>query len=390
MKLTKGFLIAGAAIAVLTMSCSHNRKVGGMMDDPQTHTVQGMKYWDKGEYDRAKDEFKLATSLAEGKKYGPAYAGLAMTEAAQGKFEDAEDHADKAIDLCKKDKKEYQGEMAAAIVIEFQNKGDKGNSDWWKKAEDHYENAIEIAPKAGEIYFRMGHMYKLGYEFRKAEDAFKKNLEFKNGYEEEANQEWAVVQKILRAEPGTRVGKKIALSEKISRADIAALFMAELELDRILDKSKVKNYDNQFAAPVDPREMTVDSSVKMAAILDCDKHWARNFIQDVQSYRIRGLEPSADHKFYPDQLITRAEYAMFVEDILMAITGDRTLATKYIGDPKSRFVDLEVSSPYYNAVSNAVDKNMMDASLNGEFRPQESVSGPDALLIIRAIKDYRR
>jgi len=200
MKLSKGFLIVGAALAVLTMSCAHNRKVGGMMDDPQTHTIQGMKYWDKGEYDRAKDEFKLAISLEDGKKYGPAYAGLAMAEAAQGKFDDAEDHADKAIDLCNKDKHEYQGQMAAAIVIEFKNKGDKDNADWWKKAEDHYEDAIEIAPNAGEIYFRQGHMYKLGYEFRKAEDSFKKNLEIKNGYEEESNQEWAVVQKILRAE----------------------------------------------------------------------------------------------------------------------------------------------------------------------------------------------
>jgi len=192
------------------------------------------------------------------------------------------------------------------------------------------------------------------------------------------------------AEDFARGGKKIALVEKITRADIAALFMAELELDRILDKSKVKNYDTQFAAPVDPREMVVDSTKKMADIVDCDKHWARNFIQDVQSYRIRGLEPSADHKFYPDQLISRAEYAMFVEDILMAISGDRTLATKYIGDTKSRFADLAVSSPYYNAVSNSVDKNIMDASLNGEFRPQDPVSGPDALLIIRAIKDLRR
>lgn len=390
MKFHKIALIATAALAVMTVSCAKNRKAGGMMDDPQTHTIQGMKYWDKEDYNRARDEFKLAISLEEGKKYGPAYAGLAMTDAAQGKFEDAEDNADKAIDYCNKDKKEYQGEMAAAIVIEFKNKGTKDNEDWYEDAEDHYEDALKIDPKAGEVYFRMGHMYKIAYEFRKAEDAFKKNLEIKNGYEEQANAEWAVVQKILRAEPGSRVGKKIALVEKISRADIAALFMAELELDRILDKSKVKNYETDFAAPADPRTMTVDSNVKVADILDCDKHWARNFIQDIQKYRIRGLEPSADHKFYPDQLINRGEYAFFIEDILMAITGDRTLATKHIGNNESRFPDVNPSSPYYNAICNAVDKNIMDAQLNGEFRALDPVSGPDALLIIRAIKDMRR
>lgn len=390
MKLYKIVIIASAALAVMTMSCAKNRKAGGMMDDPQTHTLQGMKYWDKGEYDRARDEFKLAISLEEGKKYGPAYAGLAMSDAAQGKFDEAEDNVDKAIDLCKKDKKEYQGYMAEAILIEFKNKGDKENPEWWKDAQKSYRKALDIDSTSGELYFRAGRMYKMGYEFRLAEDAFRKNLQVKNGYEEQANAEWAVVQKILRAEPGTRVGKRIALIEKISRADIAALFMAELELDRILDKSKVKNYDTDFSAPVDSRTMTVDSSTKVADILDCDKHWARNFIQDVQKFRIRGLEPSADHKFYPDQLISRGEYAFFIEDILMAISGDRSLATKHIGASETRFPDVNPSSPYYNAICNAVDKNIMDAQLNGEFRALDHVSGPDALLIIRAIKDMRR
>lgn len=390
MNLHKIALLAFTALTVMTVSCAKNRKAGGMMDDPQTHTIQGMKYWDKGEYNRARDEFKLAISLEEGKKYGPAYAGLAMADAAQGKFEESEDNVDKAIDLCKKDKKEYQGYMAEAILIEFKNKGDKENAEWWKDAQKSYRKALEIDSTSGELYFRAGHMYKMGYEFRLAEDAFRKNLSVKNGYEEQANAEWAVVQKILRAEPGTRVGKKIALVEKISRADIAALFMAELELDRILDKSKVKNYETDFAAPTDSRTMTVDSSIKVADILDCDKHWARNFIQDVQKYRIRGLEPSADHKFYPDQLINRGEYAFFIEDIIMAITGDRTLATKHIGNNESRFPDVNPSSPYYNAICNAIDKNIMDAQLNGEFRALDPVSGPDALLIIRAIKDMRR
>jgi hypothetical protein len=388
MKLQKWILLASASMALMTMSCAKNRAAGGQMDDPQTHTIQGMKYWDKGEYPRARDEFKLAISLEEGKKYGPAYAGLAMADAAEGKYKEADDNADKAIDLC--GSKCYQGHMAMAILIEFQNKGNKEEAEWWKDAEEEYEDALKIDPKSGELYFRQGHMYKMAFEFRKAEDSFRKNLDIKNGYEEQANAEWALVQKILRAEPGTRVGKRIALIEKITRADIAALFMAELELDRILDKSKVKTYENDFNTPTDPRTMTVDSNVKMGAILDIETHWARNFIQDVQKYRIRGLEPSADHKFYPDQEISRGEYAFFIEDILMAISGDRTLATKHIGATTSRFPDVNPSSPYYNAICNTVDKNIMDAQLNGEFRALDAVSGPDALLIIRSIKDMRR
>lgn len=385
MKLSHLFL-ALVAVTLVTVSCTKNRKSEGLMDDPETHFIQGKKYWDKGENARARDEFKLAKSLD--KKYGPAYAGLAMADAVDGKFESAEDFAEEAIDLC--DDKNYNGYMSMAIVIEFKNKGRTDDKDWFEDAEDFYKKALKISPNSGELYFRMGKMFKVAYQFRKAEDSFKKNLELKADYQEEANNEWAVVQKILRAAPGTRVGSKVALVDKITRADIAALFISELELDRIMDKRKAKNYDTDFQSPADPRSMTVDSSIKIADILDIEKHWARNFIQDVQKYRIRGLEPTPDHKFNPEQPITRGEYAFFIEDILIAISGDKDLATKHIGAGQSRFPDVNPASPYYNAICNAVDKNVMDAELNGEFRMLDNVSGPDALLIIRAIKDMRR
>lgn len=379
------FALAGL-MAFGAVGCSKNRKSGGLMDDPMTHYMQGKKYWDKGEYPRAREEFELSKSLD--KKFCPAWAGLAMTDAAEGKFDAAEDNAEEAEDLC--DDKRYEGYMALAIVEEFKNKGKEGEEDWWEDAEDYYEKALKIAPSSGELYYRMGHMYKVAYQFRKSEDAFRKNLDLKNEYQEEANMEWAVVQKILRAAPGTRVGQKIALVDKITRADIAALFVNELELDRILDKRMAKTYDTDYQAPTDPREMKTETTTRVADIVDMDGHWAKNFAIDLQKYRIRGLEPTPDHKFNPNQAITRGEYAFFIEDILIAISGERDMATKHIGASTSRFPDVNVGSPYYNAICNAVDKNVMDAALNGEFRALDPVSGPDALLIIRAIKDMRR
>ena len=386
MKKQLAYLVVSSLLALSATSCTKNRKAEGFMDDPQTHYMQGKKYWDHGEYARAREEFNLSKSLD--KKFCPAWAGLAMTDAAEGKIKSAEDNADEAEDLC--GSKGYEGYMAQAIVLEYKFKGNEQEKDWWEDAEDYYQKALKIAPASGELYYRMGRMYKAAYEFRKSEDAFKKNLELKNEYQEEANAEWAVVQKILRAAPGTRVGQKIALVEKITRADIAALFINELELDRLMDKRLAKAYDTDYQAPEDPRQMQTETVTKIADITDMEGHWAKNFALDLQKYRIRGLEPSPDHKFYPAQYINRAEYAFFIEDILIAITGEQGLATKHIGASVSRFPDVNVGSPFYNAICNAVDKNVMDASLSGEFRAMETVSGPDALLIIRAIKDMRR
>ncbi len=355
------------------------------MDDPLTHFLQGKKYFDKGELAKAEEEFKLAKSLDD--EFGLAYSGLGIVAAAKGDFDAAEDLISDGIKYC--DDKHPFAYIAKGMMIEYQKKG-SDDEDWWEDAMDAYKEAMEIAPRDGEPHFRAGHSLKLAYQFSMASDEFRKVLELKNGYEAEADAEWAVVQKIQRAAPGTRVGKKVALVEKISRADIAALFVSELEVDRIMEKRKTKVYDNSFQAPEDTRKMETQKTVTMKDITDIDTHWAKNFILDLQKYQIRGLEPSPDHKFYPNQEITRSEYAFFIEDILIAISGDKAMATKHIGAAESRFPDVNVSSPYYNAICNAVDKNIMDANLRGEFAAGASVDGPDALLIIRKIKELRR
>jgi len=129
--------------------------------------------------------------------------------------------------------------------------------------------------------------------------------------------------------------------------------------------------------------------VSAKAITDIDNHWAKNFITDIADLNIRGLEPYPDHTFHPQELVNRGEFAMMVEDAIIAILGDQSLATKHIGT-ESRFPDVNSSHPSYNAICNAVDKNVLDAEMNGEFGLDKSVSGPDALLAIRKLKDLNK
>ena len=62
-----------------------------------------------------------------------------------------------------------------------------------------------------------------------------------------------------------------------------------------------------------------DSVVSMKEITDIDKHWAKNFIMDIVDLKIRGLEPYPDHTFHPQELVNRGEFAMMVEDAIIAI-----------------------------------------------------------------------
>jgi tetratricopeptide (TPR) repeat protein len=378
-----GFVSMCVVLSLVAGCGPKARKAGGYMDTPQSHCKEGMKYYNDGKYDKAGEEFNLATSLDN--KFAPAYAGLALVTAHKGDFKEAIKLAEKCQSL---DNKIADGFVAKAIVITMQNEG-KPAKEWLKDVENEYEKALKIDPQNPEVYYRRGVCYKKAYEFGKAAADFKKVLDLKKDWTKEADDQWQIVQMIERAAPGTDVGKRIALVDKISRADIAALFVNELQIDKLVEKKRPKDYDTSYQAPADAREMKVDSMTTMADVTDIGGHWAKNFIMDIVGLKIRGLEPYPDHTFHPDVLVNRGEYAMVVEDAIIAILHDPSLATKHIGS-ESRFPDVNPSHPAYNAICNAVDKGVMDAEMNGEFGLQKSVSGPEALLVIRKLKELQK
>jgi hypothetical protein len=391
------FFCVAVSIALALSGCGVKaRKAGGYMDTPETHYKQGMKYWMAEDFDKAQEEFNLAKSLD--KKYAPAFAGLALTTAKK-----AQQAADKksesqgfieALKLAEQAQnlgdKIPDGYIAKALVLTMMHEGKDPADKWLGQVEKQYAIALKKDPGNAAAYYYRGSCYKKAFEFAKASADFKKVLELKKDFTAEADEQWALVQKIERAAPGTDVGKRIALVDKISRADIAALFVSELAIDKLMEKRRKLSPNTGFQVPADPREMQVDTLKSMAKVTDIDNHWAKNFILDIVNLSIRGLEPYPDHTFKPGDLINRGEYALMVEDILIAILGDETLATKNIGDAQSRFPDVNPSFPAYNAICNAVDKNIMDAEMNGAFGPEKSVSGPDALLVIRKIKELNK
>ncbi len=397
LKRTVGTTAAAAVvvcIGILAGCAPKARKAGGHMDTPDVHYKQGMKYWDKGEIAKAREEFTLAKSLDP--RFGLAYSGLALVTAKEARgasdnktMEEGFKEAYKLADKGKKHASDApESHIAKALVITMEKEGREPPKKWIDDVEREYEKAIKLDPDNAEAYYRRGVSYKKAYLFSKAKDDFARVLELDKGFTNEADKQFKLVQDIERAAPGTDVGKRIALVDKLTRADIAALFISELKLDKLVEKKRPKKYDTGFEAPEDPRAMEVDKNVKMAEITDMDGHWAKNFVMDIVELDIRGLEPYPDHTFHPDETVNRGEYAMMVEDAIIAITGDEDLATKYVGDAESRFPDVNPSHPAYNAICTAADRGIMDAQINGEFGMQKTVSGPDGLLVIRKLKNF--
>jgi lipoprotein NlpI len=106
--------------------------------------------------------------------------------------------------------------------------GEKLDTNWLKRVRSEFEDAADLTPDRAEPYYYMGMASEQGYEFDKAADQFFRVLDIGQDFVAEAEKEYAFVQKILRAMPGSKVGKRIALIEKLTRGDMAALFIEEL------------------------------------------------------------------------------------------------------------------------------------------------------------------
>jgi len=117
----------------------------------------------------------------------------------------------------------------------------------------------------------------------------------------------------------------------------------------------------------------------------------RTDIEGILEIGVRGLENYPDGNFHPAEIVTRAAYAMMLEDILLKVSGDNSLATKFIGST-SPFPDLRADLPYFNAIMVVTSRGIMEACdmTSGEFAPLNSVPGVDALLIIRKFKQELR
>jgi hypothetical protein len=197
----------------------------------------------------------------------------------------------------------------------------------------------------------------------------------------------ALVRKIQRAAPGTTIGKQVSILPRITRADVAALFIQELKLDKLYTRYAKPDFDTSYRAPT--MKPTTEYMVKAPKVNDVDNHPLSHDIKSVVNIGLRGLEAYPDHTFRPGETINRAEYALMMEDIFVKITGDEKVATQYIGMGNELAPDVSESAPYFNAVMFCIQRGLLPVmdKMHGAFKPLDDISGADALLAIRNFKE---
>jgi tetratricopeptide (TPR) repeat protein len=345
------------------------------LDSPEYHHKAGMRHVEMGQYNEALTSFNRATDLD--KKFAPAYAGMGIAYANMEDKKKAKKYAGKAQDLAGKDPDVLT--LCARVWIDLRHQEKK----WYKDAEKLLKKALKRKKNHEGATYYTGELYLYQYEFSQAEDHFRKVVEMKGEYSGKADKMWQMSQKIVRAMPGTLVGKKVALHEKISRADLAVLLAEELKISTLMKRQTTPASGFQT-----PEEMNI-SNTNLGGPSDAKGHWAEAWINELSQYGI--LEGAPGQPFYPDSPVNRAEYCMAVQRLLTIVTGDAGLETRYFGENPSRFQDVPSSHPAYNAMALCAERGIMKADMiTGRFEPGKSVSGADALLSIRSFQDALR
>jgi len=369
-------------------------------DNPQHHYLKGMELVEHGNIDEAEGKFQRAITCEQG--FGPAYSGLGIvnSEKAVAKYKAQKDaaymkvDADKAAESLNASEKnsDTDEEVFAYHVASIRSDTLLKPGKWLADAEDHYKAAMKLKVddrkllyydgREAAMYY-MGRAYLEGKAFQPARDRFADviNEKVSSKWASLAEKYWNKTDKIVRAMAGITVGdvgKTIATQESVTRADMAALLVDELKVDKL------------FAGRI-PSESQL---AKMKADFTPADVMASPFkgeILTLMKWGVRGLEPVYDettraYLFRPDEPVTRKQFAMVLEDVLIKLTGDEKLASAYFGQDRSPFPDVSASAGWYNAVMSVTTRSIMETELSGDFRPDAVVDGAEAILAIRVLR----
>jgi tetratricopeptide (TPR) repeat protein len=394
---TKKLMLVGLGAAMLTMTGCANKvvKCTGDTDNPQHHYLVGMKALEEGKTNIAQEKFDRALYCNEEFSKGYAGQGLVGGEKVKSQvdagFRTLEGgRVDETLKTAKKfaDLPDDYFDYYVAITRTQTAMKPKG---WLSDAEDAYKDAMKLKVDERNLtyyqgteaatYF-MGIAYLEALEFTKSRDTFAEVLNAKREgkWHEKADKAWKKLDKIVRAMAGITVGdvgKKIAVKDAVTRADLAALLIDEMKIDKLMAGRIPTAAQTNQQAEFTPADML--------------NHPFKEEVLTLMKWKVRGIEPKYDdvtkaYLFKPTDSISRGEMAFILEDVLVKLVGDEKIATAYFGQDNSPFPDVKSTSSVYNAVMNMSTRGIMENELSGEFRPNDPVTGAEALLAMRMLK----
>ena len=331
------------------------------LDTPEQRVYNGFAFLKKERLTDAQREFEQALVLDP--KCSPAFRGIGLVYGMRDNFPRAFDAMEQARAVAKDNLDQALADVGMMSLFRMERK-----DGWLGRVKESFARAVSLDRQLPEAYLELGVAYKYAYRFQEAEDALNKVLEINTRLLHEAEEEITLIKKIERAAPRSNVGKALVLKRWITRGEAATLMVRETRLVEGLSrktKSEVGEKVQALAVPPD--------------VVD---HPMKEEILAVLRLNIRGLGTLYDGSFGADQSMTRAAFAMVMADVLTRKTEKFELYQRYEG-MDSPFHDVRGNSPYFTSIMICSDWAGIMGGWGGYFHPMETISGVDALLVLR-------
>lgn len=162
----------------------------------------------------------------------------------------------------------------------------------------------------------------------------------------------------------------------------ARLGVVELpdEYREIPDRTAVTKED--VAALIGARfsDIWIETTARPPILIDISTSWARTFIVKVASFGL--MEIYSNHTFQPKKTMNRAELAETVDHLAAFLNKKGRTIVAQIPAERIRLADVPPDHPYAASIIQAVSYQIMDIFPDRTFRPDQAVTGAEAIRIL--------
>lgn len=337
----------------------------GIIDTTEHRVYNGFMFIKMERPDDAQREFERGLILNS--KSSAAHRGIGIVYAMKGDFKSAFASMDLAMTLAETDEEKTLA-RTGMMSLRTMEKG----KDWMEMVEENFRQALAFSTLLPEPYFELGMAYKRSFEIPRSRLAFEQVIEINKSLVGEAQEQLVILNKMDKAMARTDLGRPILLVDRITRAQTAALLIAETEIDEVLRLLPARSIES--SAPSPKRE-----AVPLPP--DVSGHAFGGVIQKALQLRIQGLSTFSDGTFGPDEYMTRAGFAVIIADII-----SRVREVSVFLPTGSRFKDVRPDSPYYKAIMISTEGARIMDTKGDLFETMGTLSGVDVLLCFRKLE----
>ena len=342
-------------------------------DEAAVLLLRGQTELQEGDYLLARRAFRLVLNRDD--ENLDALEGLARVALAIKDWNDGFEAVSDALELVTRDKAQQRRFKALEIALET----GEAKFGWYLRSYNIYHRHLQIDPAAwSDADFALTIAESALTGFKREEDEryldeavryLRRAVSSGGAAGGQASTLLAQVEKVYRAGLGNEAVARIALSNTLSRADVVALIYRHMKLTKLLP-SEVE------------RKRRADETGESGSN-DYAGHPLADAIVDLHRRNLRGLY-IVDGQFRPKDPISREEFALLLEDLIVSKSGNKRLARSFIGSP-SPFGDLDPARVSFNAFMTATSRGLLHPDSEGNIQPTTPISGADAILALRTL-----